>query len=109
MLSSITTNKTLNRSKSITEKSFPMNDKSFNDFDQYPNCSLQKSTFSNNNQANNNINENKYSEFADEQKTYINDLLRKLQMAKEERKQAEKNSKILGHRVVLLMNQEKLV
>jgi hypothetical protein len=108
MLSSITSNKTLNRSRSITEKSFVTENKSFNELDQNANSSVHKNTFAKNNQENSNTN-NKYSEYADDQKNYVNDLLRKLQMAKEERKEAEKNSKILEHRVVLLMNQEKLV
>lgn len=108
MLSSITSNKTLNRSRSITEKSFPRENRSFNDIDQNATSSITvKSNGTNNNPDNQN--DNKYYEYADDQKNYINDLLRKLQMAKEERKQAEKNSKILEHRVVLLMNQEKLV
>jgi len=110
MLSSITSNKTLNRSRSITEKSFNITNKSFAEVDQNVNSSLiQKSNFTNYNKDHQNNNNNKYSEYAEDQKNYINDLLRKLQMAKVERKKAEKNSKILEHRVVLLNNQEKLV
>lgn len=97
--------KTLNRSRSITSKSFYDENKFF------PEISKEELLFKGNNSTINQdiLSNNKYSDIADEQKHYINDLLRKLQQAKEERKLAEKNSKILEHRVVLLMNQEKLV
>lgn len=95
------------RSKSLMSKSHIYENKSSNDF-YNQDISIQKSNMtinqdflmSNNNQG---------SHIGQDQKNYINDLLRKLQVAKEERKLAEKNSKILEHRVVLLMNQEKLV
>lgn len=52
---------------------------------------------------------NNYSLLADEQKHYINDLLKKLQSAKDERKRAEKNNKIVEYRLNLLHSQEKVV
>ena len=108
MNSIISNNKSFNRSRSKPSKTFLNENKSFNDCDNYENpSSLQKNSYTNTNQDI--LTNNKYCDIADEQKHYINDLLRKLQLAKEERKMAEKNSKILEHRVVLLMNQEKSV
>jgi hypothetical protein len=57
MLSSITSNKTLNRSRSIAEKSFPRENKSFNDIDQNANSSLMhKSNYTHKNFDNQNFN-----------------------------------------------------
>ena len=50
-----------------------------------------------------------YNEIVQQYDEYISDLIRKLQMAKEERKQIEMNTKQLEHRILLLNNQERLV
>lgn len=109
MMSSLTsTNKSLNRSRSINNNALLRGNNSINNY-EYQNNNLEIK----NNDINHSKQEifinNKYFESGEDQKICLNELLRKLQLAKEERKLAEKNSKILEHRVVLLMNQEKLV
>jgi hypothetical protein len=44
----------------------------------------------------------------EEYENYLQDLHRKLQIAKEERKRSEMEATVLQHRVMLLLNQEKL-
>jgi len=106
-MNSITSNiKSSNKSKS--NNTLLQENRSFNELDNYENqLNFQRSNLSSMHQEI--IGNNKYSDNPEDQKNYVNDLLRKLQLAKEERKVAEKNSKILEHRVVLLMNQEKSV
>lgn len=55
------------------------------------------------------LSNNKCCNIADEHKNYIKDLVRKLQIVKEGRKLAEKNSRVLENRVQSLSNQEKTV
>lgn len=108
-MSSLTsTNKSLNRSRSIKNNTLLRGNNSINDFENQNNHIEIKNNDRNNYNQEILIN-NKYADYGEDQKIGLNELLRKLQMAKEERKTAEKNSKILEHRVVLLMNQEKLV
>ena len=50
-----------------------------------------------------------YNEIVQQYDEYISELIRKLQIAKEERKQIQMNTKQLEHRLLLLNNQERLV